>query len=51
MLQDIISHVLTSHTKVEEQGIEQAADTMSRLQRAYEGWRQVLLATQAPVTI
>lgn len=48
---DIISHVLTSHTKAEGQGIEQAADTMSRLQRAYEGWRQALLATQAPLTI
>jgi len=51
VLQDIISHVLTSHTKAEEQGIEHAADTMSRLQRAYDGWRRALLATQAPLTI
>lgn len=50
-LQDIISRVLTSHTKVEGQGISAAADNMSKLQRAYNVWRQALLATQAPVSI
>lgn len=50
-MQDIISHVISSHAKPEEAGGVDAAATMLKLQTAYDGWRHALLATQHPLTI
>lgn len=47
----MISHVITSHVKLEGQSPEGAAGSMLKLQKAYEAWQAALLATQQPMSI
>ncbi|DBA70080.1 TPA: hypothetical protein ACH3X2_012243 [Trebouxia sp. C0005] len=43
---DIVSHVVTSHLDVHQQGITGAAQTMHRLQMAYATWRDSVAMTK-----
>jgi hypothetical protein len=45
-MQDIISHVVSSHLDVRQQGITGVAQTMHRLQMAYATWRDSLAMTR-----
>ena len=45
-MQDIISHVVTSHLESSHLGVEAAAFTMHSLQTAYEAWRAALIVTK-----
>lgn len=51
VVQGMISHVITSHVKLEGQSAEGAAGSMLKLQKAYESWQAALLATQQPMSI
>lgn len=45
-MQDTISHVVSSHLDVRQQGITGVAQSMHRLQMAYATWRDSLAMTK-----
>jgi len=45
-VQEIVSHAVSSHLEVHQQGMDGAAQAMIRLQAAYDAWRHALVMTQ-----